>query len=716
MLLQNNFYVVLLLIYSTVYSQAEVQHGDSIPRVRYRRNLASTCTAFCPATSAATEFMNMLDVRVSTTRAKRPESILCEELDVCHCSMVEGCGWSKTWCKCVNGGRQIITCPKGCFDISCAQRRDRRSFIDDLIMLNSSEETLFSKAGQDEEDLSRWKRQNDQFFEMDDDEAPDTDYSHGGRRKARSTCQSYPSYCNYCHDPLPVDDKIEGIEIDTKASKPHIVFFLTDDMGWGDVGFTQNKVKNVKGYRLPPPSGTPTIDGLAHEGVILDRHYTGRNCGPARASLLSGRMPYQVAPDNPEIGKRWGLGGVPLGMTILPEVLQAAGYDTYLVGKWHAGGSTKAHLPVSRGFNHSLGILGGMSNYLDKIRTMAAQDYVDMWDGHGPATSSFKGVHNEYIYNQYALDIIGNHDVSRPLFFLYSFQSPHSPANAPEKYEDIFPKAEMYPGSERVLGMVGMCDDAIKNVTDLLKERNMYDDTLIIFASDNGGEASTLYHLTGTKEWAPYRNYPLRGLKKSVYEGAMRVPAFISGGVVPVSQRGTKLTGYFHMADWLATLSRFAGVKSFEDKRAEKHNLPKLESYDMYDFLMRGKSGEKSPRLEMLLQQFGPNGVMEMALVQGDYKLAIDTSCPSGCLYNIMKDPSEQQDLSKNSFGIKIGMLRAGLGVSSNYLQECHPKTSGTALLGAEQRAIEIMSQNRLATEDITCNEPVGWLGPWADT
>ena len=109
---------------------------------------------------------------------------------------------------------------------------------------------------------------------------------------------------------------------------------------------------------MPP---TPTIDKLAHSGIVLNQFFTFRICGPSRSSFLSGRYPMHVTESNAAIYSKGN--EVPLGMTLISEKLKQAGYFTVHIGKWHIGSTTVWHLPANRGFDHSFGFLGGSQNY-----------------------------------------------------------------------------------------------------------------------------------------------------------------------------------------------------------------------------------------------------------------------------------------------------------------------------------------------------------------
>ena len=520
------------------------------------------------------------------------------------------------------------------------------------------------------------------------------------------------------------------------APPPHIVFFMADDLGRANVGFLRDDA---------PASEvrTPAIDALAADGLVLERMYAYMFCSPTRSSFLSGRLPLHVNTrnDDPSVWNATSGEGAGIGtnMTGIAALLKRARYSTAAVGKWDAGMATAQHTPAGRGFDRSLIYFHHCNDYWTSTVSNATDGFcsgdsatVDLWRDGAPAKERAPGgawedVYEEEIFKAEASAIIGDfargNDGSssgnddgggggpRRLFLYYASHLPHTPMQVEQRVLDGFlneSAALSLPGMGYA-AMAAALDAAVANVTAALRQHGMWNDTLFVFQSDNGGPiyagnfkatgdcpSATRPGMTGPGGREPYRstcldfggaanNWPLRGGKESCWEGGVRVAAFVGGGALPAAQRGTRCAGLLHTADWLATFG--AGLAGLDptDARGAASGLPPIDSLDMWPMLSGANA--TSPRVEAALGGVpGPR-----ALVTAQYKLLLgragapglgmdgwtgphfpnassmnvswphaQTDCSGGCLFDLLADPTEHTDLAR-SMPEKVAELTARL-------------------------------------------------------
>tara|TARA_R110002049_G_scaffold4601_1_gene31660 strand:+ start:43379 stop:44839 length:1461 start_codon:yes stop_codon:yes gene_type:complete len=379
--------------------------------------------------------------------------------------------------------------------------------------------------------------------------------------------------------------------------KPNIVIILTDDQGYADVSYNPHS---------PPEVSTPNIDALAHSSVICTQGYTsGHVCSPTRAGLMTGR--YQQRFGIYTAGE--GGSGVPLDEVFIPQRLRPAGYVSGALGKWHLGLTEEYHA-MNRGFDEFYGFMG-----------RGAHPYFDHSDMDHPIYRGLQPIKEEgYLttrITEEAVDFINRHK-EKPFFLYVAYNAVHAPPEAPE--EDI----KKVTGDETrdiLMAMIKHLDMGVGEIVSSLKKHDIFDNTLLIFLTDNGGSGAM--HAN---------NAPLRGFKQMDYEGGIHVPFIVSW---PAQLEGGKKCDVpMWSIDLFATALDAAGLpmpKENEKPLDGKSILPALkgETDELHD--------------ELYWSSGGANG--KWAIRSGNWKLVTEKNRIE--LFNLEKDLSETTDLAE---------------------------------------------------------------------
>ena len=400
--------------------------------------------------------------------------------------------------------------------------------------------------------------------------------------------------------------------------RPNILFILADDMGYGDLGC----------YGAPDVQ-TPNIDRLATQGVRFTQFYSnGPECSPTRAAFLTGRYQQRVGglecaigvgnvgryDDAIRLAKKREL-GLPAKEISISQMLQKSGYHTVIFGKWHLG-YEKKFLPKVHGFDEWFGIIGGNADYFHHVEEDGTQ-------------AMFRNDHADYA-GGYVTDLLTHEAVSylrkqkrgQPFFLFLPYTAPHTPIQGPDDLKPQPVSAAKWNDGDRAtyVAMIERMDAGVGLILKVLEDAGFADNTLVVFASDNGGTKLA-------------RNAPYSGTKGTTFEGGIRVPCLARwpGHFKP----GTVSTQAGITMDLTASFARIAGLK------AEKNR-----SFDGVDVLALVEAGI-SP-VERVLYWRGRRGEKTWkAVLNGELKYIaqIDGKDLKEHLFDLNTDPGEKKNL-----------------------------------------------------------------------
>jgi arylsulfatase len=383
--------------------------------------------------------------------------------------------------------------------------------------------------------------------------------------------------------------------------RPNILLVMVDDMGYSDLGCYGGEIR------------TPTIDSLAQDGVKFARFYNCAQCCPTRASLMTGLYPHQagVGDMNEEGDKNelWKRVGSPAYLGLKPEVLRAAGYQTFMAGKWHLG-KAEENWPGSRGFERQFALIGGACEQFTGFRSWQNKGPITRFVSDGRVVESLPpDFYTTDTFTDYLLKFLDGADTTRPWFGYLAYTAPHWPIQAhaddvaryadtykdgpeitrqrrferlkqlglvsetarlPQLDETVTTEAQQAKKQTRdrwmrtYAAMIDRVDQNLARVVERLREREQLDNTLILFLSDNGSDT-----VRGPL-WGQVSNTPFRRFKVSVNDGGIASPliAHWPKGIAR-EQRGRIIADVGHVIDIHATCldaARTRHPKSFRDQ------------------------------------------------------------------------------------------------------------------------------------------------------
>ena len=408
-----------------------------------------------------------------------------------------------------------------------------------------------------------------------------------------------------------------------KTALPNIVFLVSDDQGWRDIG-----------YRHPAIS-TPNLDRLASGGVRLEHHYVFPTCSPTRCAVLCGRNPARFGILGPISGQ--STLKMPADIPNLASMLKSRGYFTAISGKWHLSLQIE-NGPRKYGFDSSYGYLHGQ---------------IDPWSHEYKAGDRTWHRNDVFTEDQgHATDLIAAEAIrliqekrKQPLFLYVAFSVPHTPLAEESRwtapYEKRFPEE-----TRRLVGAsISHLDEAIGRIVAAIDRAGLRENTLILFTSDNGGpqrvSPSDEYEGRYKRLSGPHSdNGPLRGWKGETYEGGVLVPALVNW---PARLKPRLENAVISALDWLPTLAALTGFQTKEEM--------KLEGVNIWPVLTGTSPGE--PR-SLYWKTAGQSAVR-----LGDWKL-VSAKSREPELFNLIRDPYEKTNLAGQEAD-KLAELKAAL-------------------------------------------------------
>lgn len=401
--------------------------------------------------------------------------------------------------------------------------------------------------------------------------------------------------------------------------RPNVIVIMTDDQGYGDVGYNGNPVLK-----------TPRIDALAASGVVFDQFYAQPVCSPTRAALMTGRHAMRLGVLDTQSGNAI----LPSGEITLAEALGDEGYATGLFGKWHLGDNAPAR-PQDQGFDRVLTHVGGMigmpynppqgRSYFDPILIDNGMDRD--FDGYAPD-----------LFADAAIDFIARAAQSddEPFFAFVSFNTPHHPLTVGDSFADPYREIGLSEETARYYGMISNIDYNVGRILDTLARLGIDDRTLIILVGDNG--TSSLHKQEDLWESG------LRGRKTFVYENGIRVPMIVRAPGA-IARPGTR-TEPGIVEDIMPTILDILDIRPETD----------LDGISLLPVLANPQA--KLPARDLFFQFHRgsvPVPYRNIAVRRGDYKLVqpvgrgvepFSEETARFELYNLAEDPNETRDIA----------------------------------------------------------------------
>jgi arylsulfatase A-like enzyme len=442
------------------------------------------------------------------------------------------------------------------------------------------------------------------------------------------------------------------------ADKPNLLILFTDDMGYADIG--------AYGCNDIP---TPHLDRLAAEGTRFTSAYTVASvCVPSRMGLMSGQHPARFGVfDNvysPQENQLW------MQQTTLADVLKKQGYRTAIIGKWHLSGGSSAHSgndlggfefkpPHERGFDEFVGITGGMHTFWKGTGLARFKDgKYQRFDSPDYLTDFFGTEACEFIQRVHAKNQEPGTKNQEPFFLYLAFNAPHAPLHGLDEDQAAIEAKDISPDRRKYAAMVRAVDRNVGRVMDKLREFGLAENTLTVFANDNGGGGNNANEYTRNTAI----NRPHRGHKFDVLEGGVRIP-FILHWPGQVTA-GKTFDGIASTTDVFPTFAKVASASADSETTDAARTATTLDGRDLMPFVKGEKAG--NPHETLCWQQWVrkrpnerkpgpayPVPAYNLAIRSGKWKAIKQDQPFDGTddsraweLYDLTQDPAELHDLA----------------------------------------------------------------------
>jgi arylsulfatase A-like enzyme len=408
------------------------------------------------------------------------------------------------------------------------------------------------------------------------------------------------------------------LNIAAGQNQPNVIIVIVDDQGYGDLSCHGNPI--VK---------TPHFDKLHQESVRFTDYHVAPMCTPTRGQLMTGTDCLRNRAMNVSSGRTL----LSLDYKTLPEVLKNNGFATGLFGKWHLG-DNYPYRPHDRGFDEAIWF---PSSHIGSVPDTWLNDYFDDTYLHRNTRQQYKGYTTDVFFQEAMTWMKQQKNAKKPFFTFIATAAPHSPLYVPPQYferamarvkQADLPQLDDNGKRDlaKFLGMIENVDDNMGRLDTFLKQENLFDNTIVIYMTDNGSTMGEKYYNAG-----------MRGNKVTLWEGGHRVPLFIRGtkGAFGEARDIKQLT---QVQDIFPTVLDLVGVK----------NIPKTDGLSLAGLLKNTTQDLPDRKLVIHYSRMPVNGrtstdpqYNEGAVMWQQWRLIEDKK-----LYNIEKDPMQKQDVA----------------------------------------------------------------------